>query len=179
MNFGHDRRGVSRRLTAPLLIALTAWGALPLGAQEPPPDEQRTHEQVQEAAKRPYANDLGPDEIDVSTYPPQMQRSYALFAQRCSQCHTLARAVNSQWASPLFWEHYVKQMWRKPGSRINGSEARQLWEFLVHDSQVRKLDRRSEFEAFRKRLLEEFQQTYPDRYEELYAGLEEEAAKLW
>ncbi|MBI3088270.1 MAG: hypothetical protein HYY91_05240 [Candidatus Omnitrophica bacterium] len=168
-----------RWLAAPLLIALTAWGVPPLGAQEPSPDEQRTQEQIQEAAKRPYANDLGPDEIDVSGYPPQMQRSYALFARRCSRCHTLARAVNSQWASPAFWEHYVRVMWHKPGSQINGSEARQLWEFLVHDSQVRKLDRREEFEAFRERLLEEFQQQYPDRYQELYAGLEEEAAKLW
>lgn len=162
-----------------LLIALVACGAQSLRAQEPSSDEQATHEQVQEAAKRPYANDFGPDEIDVSTYPPQMQRSYVLFAQQCSQCHPLARAINSQWATAVFWEHYVKRMWRKPGSGINGAEAKQIWEFLVYDSQGRKLDRREEFEAFRKRLLEAFQQQYPDRYQELYGGLEEEAAKLW
>ena len=160
-------------------IVFFIWSGQPLAAQEPSPSSQVTEEEVREAAKRPYANDFGPDAIDVSAYPPKMQRAYALFAQKCSRCHTLARPINSQWATSVFWEHYVKRMWRKPGSGINGAEAKQIWEFLVYDSQVRKLDRREEFEAFRKRLLEEFQQQYPDRYRELYADLEEEAAKLW
>lgn len=140
---------------------------------------QLTEEEIREAAKRPYANDFGPDAIDVSTYPPGMQRSYTLFAQKCSRCHTLARPINSQWATPVFWEHYVKRMWRKPGSGINGVEAKQIWEFLVYDSQVRKLDRRQEFEVFRRRLLRRFKQQYPERYQELYGGLEEEAAQPW
>jgi hypothetical protein len=108
-----------------------------------------------------------------------MQRAHVLFSQKCSRCHTLARPVNSQWATPVFWEHYVKRMWRKPGSGINGTEAKQIFEFLVYDSQVRKLDRREEFEAFRKQLLEAFKEQYPERFRELYEGLEEEAAKPW
>lgn len=138
-----------------------------------------TGEEVREAAKRPYANDLGPDGIDVSTYPRDMQRAYELFARNCSKCHTLARPINSQWVSPVFWEQYVKRMWHKPGTEINGVEARQIWEFLVYDSQARKLDRREEFEASRRALLEAFKQKYPARYQELYGGLEDEAAKLW
>lgn len=159
--------------------AFGTWTSPRSDAQESLQGGQQTEEGVKEAAKRPYANDLGPDAVDITGYPSTMQKAYGLFAQKCSRCHTLARPVNSQWATSVFWEHYVKRMWRKPGSGINGAEAKQIWEFLVYDSQVRKLDRREEFEAFRKRLLEEFQQQYPDRYRELYADLEEEAAKLW
>ena len=172
------------RLCGTMLVGFSIAAVLHAEAQ--PTSEQEsfasghlTEEDVREAARRPYANDFGPDAIDVSTYPPKMQRAYALFAQKCSRCHTLARPINSQWATSVFWEHYVKRMWRKPGSGINGVEAKQIWDLLVYDSQARKLDRREEFEAFRKRLLEEFQQKYPERYQELYSGLEEEAAKLW
>ena len=140
---------------------------------------QLTEDEAREAAKQPYANDLGPDAIDVSAYSPAMQQTYMLFAQRCSRCHTLARAINSQWATAVFWEHYVKRMWRKPGSQINGSEAKQIWDFLVYDSRVRKLDHREKFEAFRRRLLEEFRQRDPARFQELYSGAEEDAARLW
>ncbi|MBI4597875.1 MAG: hypothetical protein HY737_05685 [Candidatus Omnitrophica bacterium] len=165
---------------ATLCVAITSVSAAPPEAE---PDRlmerQLVEEDVKEAAKRPYANDLGPDQIDVSAYPRQMQQSYGLFAQKCSRCHTLARPINSQWASPPFWEQYVKRMWHKPGTGINGVEARQIWEFLSYDSQVRKLDRREAFEALRKQLLEEFKQKYPERYQELYDELEDDAAKLW
>lgn len=160
-------------------IVLSIWSSPHGAAQESSPSRQSTEEEAREAAKRPYANDLGPDAIDVSAYPPKMQRAYALFSQKCSHCHTLARPINSQWATSAFWEHYVKRMWRKPGSGVNGAEAKQIWEFLVYDLQARKLDRREEFEASRKALLEEFKQKYPERYQELYGELEDDAAKLW
>lgn len=162
-----------------VLIPVAFSAQLQAVQEESPTAGQLTEEEVREAAKRPYANDLGPDTIDVSAYPQKMQRAYTVFAQQCSRCHTLARAINSQWATSVFWEHYVKRMWRKPGSGINGAEAKQIWEFLVYDSQVRKLDRREEFETFRTPLLEEFKAKYPERYQELYGGLEEEAAQLW
>lgn len=162
-----------------LVIALIGSGGQLMAEEESFHTGQLTEEQAAEAARRPYANDLGPDAVDVAAYPPKMRQAYTLFAQKCSRCHTLARPINSQWATSVFWEHYVKRMWRKPGSQINGTEARQIWEFLTYDSQARKLNRREEFEAFRKRLLEEFRRKYPDRYEELYGSLEEEAATLW
>lgn len=178
------RAGTVRwRLPAVALACLSLTTASvssePLEAKDHRTGQQSTKEDVKEAAKRPYANDLGPDVIDVSAYPRDMQRAYELFARRCSECHTLARPINSQWATSVLWEHYVKRMWRKPGSGINGVEAKQIWEFLVYDSQVRKLDRRKELEAFRTRLLEAFKAKYPERYQELYGGLEEEAAQLW
>lgn len=159
--------------------AFNLWDAPRSDAQDSLPGWPQTEEQVKEAAKQPYANDLGSDTIEISSYPPKMQRAYVLFSQKCSRCHTLARPINSQWATAVFWEHYVKRMWRKPGSGINGAEAKQMWEFLVYDSQVRKLDHREEFETFRKRLLEEFRQRYPARFQELYGGAEEDAARLW
>ncbi|MBI3997005.1 MAG: hypothetical protein HY352_05030 [Candidatus Omnitrophica bacterium] len=159
--------------------AFSLWAALRSDAQESLRGGTQTEEEVKEAAKQPYANDLGSDTIDVSSYPPQMQRAHVLFSQKCSRCHTLARPINSQWATAVFWEHYVKRMWRKPGSGINGAEAKQIWEFLVYDSQVRKLDHREVFKAFRRRLLEEFRQRYPARFQELYGGAEEDAVRLW
>lgn len=171
-----------RRAAIASLFAAAWIGASPpplSAAQESSASGPWTEEEVREVARHPYANDLGPDSLDVSSYPPEMRQAYPLFAQKCSRCHTLARPINSQWATPVFWEHYVKRMWRMPGSGIGGAQAKQIWEFLVYDSQARKLGRRDEFEAFRKRLLREFEEKYPERFEELYGGLEEEAARLW
>ena len=84
--------------------------------------------------------DEGADAIDVSSYPEEMQRSYELFAARCSKCHTLARPINSHYALPEEWSRYVKRMMRKPGSGINPKDGRAIYEFLSDDSSVRKAD---------------------------------------
>jgi hypothetical protein len=104
-----------------------------------------------------------------------MQRNYVTFAKRCSRCHTLARPLNSRFASRELWANYVTQMWRRPGSHMTHDEVRQILDFLVYDSKLRKLDHRAEFEAHRSRLLEEFNTAFPDRYQELYAGHEQDA----
>lgn len=48
------------------------------------------------AMANPYANDLGPDKIDVSSYPKQYQAGYAALQVKCAKCHTPARPLNSQ-----------------------------------------------------------------------------------
>jgi len=82
--------------------------------------------------------DRGPQTIDVSAYPEEMQQKYTLFAERCSKCHTLARPINSDYALEDEWSRYVKRMMRKPGSGIAPKEGKQIFEFLAYDSSIRK-----------------------------------------
>lgn len=137
-----------------------------------------TEDETMAEARAPFANDLGPATIDISAYPPQTQAGYKTFSQKCSKCHTLARPINSQYASSEMWERYVKRMWRKPGSNITFAEAKQIWTFLAYDGHVRKVAHREAFEAHRRQLLEQFKRDHPDRYQELYADHEADAVRL-
>ena len=54
------------------------------------------------AARNPYANDLGPDQVDISGYPAPYQDTYKrVFRWKCQRCHTLARALNSEYVEPV------------------------------------------------------------------------------
>ena len=61
-----------------------------------------------------------------------------MFSQKCTQCHKLSRPINSDYALPDEWSRYVKRMMHKPGSGINAAEGKEIYEFLVYDSSVRK-----------------------------------------
>jgi hypothetical protein len=71
------------------------------------------------------------DRLDVSAYPPAIQRDYAVFARRCSRCHTLARPLNAQIRDPQHWVRYVTRMRRNPSSGINRQDADLILEFLL------------------------------------------------
>ncbi len=87
------------------------------------------------------AYDKGPAKIDVSKYPPDIKATYKLFATKCGNCHTLARAINCEFATEGEWERYVKRMMAKAGpSLISAAEGKQIYEFLVYDSKTRKKD---------------------------------------
>lgn len=118
----------------------------------------------------PYANDLGPEQIDVSSYPLELQRTYRqLILGKCSRCHGAARTLNSEFAQPEVWKLYIRRMAAKPGSGIDSPEAQKIWEFLVYDSRQRKLGAQAKtWEAHRQKLLAEFKRKEPFRYKELY-----------
>ena len=80
----------------------------------------------------------GPATVDVSKYPQSIQDNYAIFSQKCSQCHRLSRPINSDYALPDEWSRYVKRMMYKPGSNISGDDGKKIYDFLVYDSSVRK-----------------------------------------
>jgi hypothetical protein len=61
-----------------------------------------------------------------------------VFTEKCSQCHKLSRPVNCDYVLPSEWERYVKRMMHKPGSGINATEGKKIFDFLVYDSSVRK-----------------------------------------
>jgi|SRR5450631_392765 hypothetical protein len=84
------------------------------------------------------AFEKGPATIDISKYPQGIQDNYAVFSQKCTQCHKLSRPINSDYALPDEWSRYVKRMMRKPGSGIDSSDGKKIYEFLTYDSSVRK-----------------------------------------
>ena len=109
-----------------LLAGLLLFGGTPTYAEEPSSEDVLA------------ALDAGPQTIDVSSYPQEMQQKYEIFAERCSKCHTLARPINSDYALEEEWSRYVKRMMRKPGSGIAPKDAKQIFEFLAYDSSIRK-----------------------------------------
>lgn len=100
-----------------LILALRLWGAGGGGVVLP--------------------QDKGPDTLDVSHYPPAMQKAYKLMAKKCSKCHTLARALNTT-MTPEEWKRYVKRMMHKPNSGITNKQGKIIYEFLVYDQRNRK-----------------------------------------
>jgi hypothetical protein len=81
--------------------------------------------------------DKGPDKIDVSAYPPEMQKAYKVFSSKCSKCHTIARPINTV-MTRAEWERYVKRMMHKPNSGISDNQGKEIFEFLVFDQTNRK-----------------------------------------
>ncbi|MEE9488339.1 MAG: hypothetical protein V3W00_06475 [Candidatus Brocadiales bacterium] len=117
-------------------------------------------EREKSSAKKPMPWDLGPGDVDVSGYPPEMQSNYEVFAEKCSGCHTLARPLNAPYATPEEWNTYVNKMMRKPGSGIDKAKAKQIFKFLVYDSKKRKLADPDAWERHIEKLISEFQKKY-------------------
>ncbi len=66
------------------------------------------------------------------------------------------------------WSRYVKRMMSKPGCKIDKPEGKAIWEFLVYDSNQRKLGKNAAtWKAHRKKLVDAFKKKYPERYKEL------------
>lgn len=133
---------LARRLRQGLVVSLLAILAMDVvsrafgspGAGEE--DARRTKEE-----ERLKKLDSGPSVIDVASYPAPQQEAYRLFAKKCSTCHGVARAINSDYAVlPAEWERYVRRMMVKPNSGITSDEGKQLFRFLVYDSSTRKPD---------------------------------------
>ncbi len=68
--------------------------------------------------------------LDVATLPPDSRADYAVFARRCSKCHSLARPLNSGITDDEAWRMYVARMRRQPGSGINDEDAVVILRFL-------------------------------------------------
>jgi len=157
--------------------------------------EHEEKEAVPTKASDLYPNDLGPAEIDVSSYPKEMRQNYKVFAFKCQACHTIARPINSQFLElsaeesakakkedpELFkndllihiedkmWNRYVKRMMSKPGCPVKGDDGKKIWEFLVYDSKARKTGANGKaFRAQRAHLLHEMKEHYGDAYKKLF-----------
>jgi hypothetical protein len=79
--------------------------------------------------KKDFAADKGPDKVDVSAYPAEVQEDYKMFAAKCSKCHTLARPINTDLTADA-WKMYVKRMSNKPDSGISPDQGKRIYSFL-------------------------------------------------
>jgi mono/diheme cytochrome c family protein len=78
--------------------------------------------------------------LEPATLPVEQRADYAIFAQRCSKCHSLARPLNSGISDENYWSLYVARMRRQPGSGISQEDAEPILRFLHYYSveQLRK-----------------------------------------
>jgi hypothetical protein len=79
----------------------------------------------------------------VRDLPEDVQRDYAVFANRCSKCHALARplALATREDSDEFWARYVERMRRQPESGISASDGvavRRFLHFYSHAERARR-----------------------------------------
>jgi hypothetical protein len=72
--------------------------------------------------------------LDPSTIPVDVRADYAVFSQRCSKCHSLARPLNSGIDDDDFWAMYVARMRRQPGSGISLEDSAVILRFLHYYS---------------------------------------------
>ena len=81
--------------------------------------------------------------LEPATLPAELRADYAVFAQRCSKCHSLARPLNSGISDENYWSLYVARMRRQPGSGISQEDAAPILRFLHYYSleQLRKNDK--------------------------------------
>src|SRR5450759_1856242 len=116
-----------------VLLGVSGLGLIGLGANRPPdvPLDAETQARVERFEK-------GPAIIDISKYPEGIRENYETFSQKCTQCHRLSRPINSDYALPAEWERYIKRMMHKPGSGISSADGKQIFDFLVYDSSIRK-----------------------------------------
>jgi len=148
-----------------------AEAAPPATAAAPAPAAQSEKEKAQ---TNPYPNDLGPatlPEQTLAAYPADIRGGYDLMVTRCAQCHTASRPLNSQFDDAATWNRYVKRMMNKPGCNIAKAEGKAIWQFLSYDSDKRKKGTNlAAWKALRTKLVAEFKEKHPKRYEELKAA---------
>lgn len=70
------------------------------------------------------------ESLDPSTLPESLRPDYAIFARRCSKCHTLARPLNANITDDEQWVHYVARMRHQPGSGITETDETNILRFL-------------------------------------------------
>jgi hypothetical protein len=68
--------------------------------------------------------------LESATLPAELRADYAVFAQRCSKCHSLARPLNSGISDENYWILYVARMRRQPASGITQEDAAPILRFL-------------------------------------------------
>jgi hypothetical protein len=76
--------------------------------------------------------------LDPATLPEGIRPDYAVFAQRCSKCHSLARPLSSGIDDDDYWAMYVARMRRQPASGISKEDTVVILRFLHYFSEQKK-----------------------------------------
>jgi hypothetical protein len=77
------------------------------------------------------------DGLDPAQLPAEVRDDYAVFARRCSKCHSLARPLYSTIDHDSWWEAYVNRMRRQPGSGIAPGDVAPILRFLHYYTKTR------------------------------------------
>lgn len=72
--------------------------------------------------------------LETTTLPEDVRADYAVFAHRCSKCHSLARPLGSGISDMGYWSMYVARMRRQPASGISQDDAIPILRFLRYYS---------------------------------------------
>lgn len=119
-----------------------------------------------------YYTDLGPDSIDVASYPEPQQRNYERFRAVCAECHTLARAVNCPTQSRTYWRFHLARMSAHSRMRHAGPLSKEdreaVLDFLEYDGRVRKVEQRERFLEQDEQLKKRFEPILQKQLYELY-----------
>ncbi len=91
------------------------------------------------AAAACHSSGGGGEGLDMSTLPAKVQADYAVFAQKCSKCHSLSRPLESGIKDDAYWAEYVERMRRQPSSGISPSDVVPILRFLHYYSSDREL----------------------------------------
>lgn len=75
--------------------------------------------------------------IDPSGSPPDIQKDYRLFRDKCGSCHGLDLSLRPS-MSPAQWTGVVKRMQAMPSSHTNDEQAKAILDFLNYDEAHRK-----------------------------------------
>lgn len=139
------------------LALIAAFGAAAWAADKYDPEQLKAR----------FYYDLGPSEIDVSSYPKNQQAHYAVFKRTCSQCHTLARPINAPIVSRQDWKRFIERMHLRTkvrsGTSLNKEEAKTIVEFLAYDAARRKVAQKANFEAKGRELQALFSEVQKER----------------
>lgn len=117
-----------------------------------------------------FYSDMGPETVDVSTYPDEHKRGYAVYANVCSRCHTLARSINSPYVGRGWWEFYITSMRVRAkfhDDPLSAKDVRTILDFLEYDSNRRKVVYAVEFEKTKIELKRRFDLALDERLEKL------------
>src|SRR5258705_2602781 len=89
------------------------------------------------------ASNTGSEGLETATLPSEVRADYAVFAHRCSKCHSLARPLNSGITDDREWAMYVARMRRQPASGISEEDVAIILRFLHYYSldKLRKNDK--------------------------------------
>ena len=82
-------------------------------------------------AAQPWHHGAAKSTVNVSTYPPDIQHGFRVFADKCSECHALSLSLNVS-RSGAGWTQEVRRMQNMASSHIDDREASEIAKFLAY-----------------------------------------------
>ena len=82
-------------------------------------------------AAPPWHHGAAKSTLNVSTYPPNIQNGFRVFAGKCSECHALSPSLNVS-RSEAGWTQEVRRMQDMASSHIDDREAGEIVRFLAY-----------------------------------------------